>query len=286
MATVPTRQTIDSLPAFSDILRENQSFAVEQQSGVGNSINKWFDDLMLQSGLRIGPALLLTFCLFFGVVLGGVILVTLENPLSAIVMGFIGAIAPIVVVGIIRQRRQKQMMEQLPAMIDELARAAKTGRSIEQCWDLVAADTAAPLGEELTECSSRMKMGEDLPEALQGLPHRTGIITLNILVTALSVHQQTGGDLVNVLERLSETIRDRLLFLGKLRAATVGSRWTAFLMLVLPPCIIAFFSFRDPTYFSQLMASDMGRTATISGVVCEIIGTLLILRILSGSQRS
>ena len=91
---------------------------------------------------------------------------------------------------------------------------------------------------------------------------------------------------MNVLERLSETIRDRLLFLGKLRAATVGSRWTAFLMLVLPPCIIAFFSFRDPTYFSQLMASDMGRTATISGVVCEIIGTLLILRILSGSQRS
>lgn len=286
MATTPTQQTIESLPAFSDIVRDNETFAVDQQGGLGNSINRWFDDLMLQSGVRVAPSLMMTFCLFFGVVLGGIVLVTLENPLSAIVSGFIGSVAPVVVVGIMRQRRQKQMMEQLPAMIDELARAAKTGRSIEQCWDLVAADTPAPLGDELTECSNRMKMGEDLPEALQGLPHRTGIITLNILVTALSVHQQTGGDLVNVLERLSETIRDRLLFLGKLKAATVGSRWTSFLMLALPPCIIAFFSFRDPTYFQQLMASDMGRAATISGVVCEIIGTLLILRILKNSQRS
>lgn len=286
MATVPTRHPIDPLPAFSDILRDNESFAQGVQDGMGNSINKWFDDLMIQSGVRVGPSLMLTFCMFFGVVLGGLVLVLLENPWSTIVAGVVGTIAPVVVVGVMRQRRQKQMIDQLPAMIDELARAAKTGRSIEQCWDLVALDTPAPLGDELTDCSNRMRMGEDLPQALHDLPGRTGIVTLSILVTALAVHQQTGGDLVSVLERLSETIRDRLLFLGKLRAATVGSRWTSILMLVLPPFIIAFFSFRDPTYFQQLMASDMGRTATIAGAVCELIGTLLILRILQNSQRS
>jgi tight adherence protein B len=286
MSTGFTRQHIDPLPAFSDILRDNESFAVNDEEGIGNSINTWFDDLMIQSGVGIGPSLMLTLCLFSGVVLGGVVLVTLENPLSAAVSGVVGAIAPLVVVTGLRQRRRKQMMDQLPAMIDELARAAKTGRSIEQCWELVAADTPAPLGNELTDCSHRMRMGEDMPNALRELPRRTGIITLNILVTALSVHQQTGGDLISVLERLSETIRDRLLFLGKLRAATVGSRWTSILMLVLPPLIIIFFSFQDPTYLPRLMASDMGRTATIGGVVCELIGTLLILRILQSSQRS
>lgn len=286
MSTGYARQPIEPLPAFSDILRDNQSFAVENEEGLGNSINNWFDDLMIQSGARIGPSLLLTISIFCAVTLGGIVLVTLENPLSAAVAGMVGAIAPVAVVAVMRQRRRKQMMDQLPAMVDELARAAKTGRSIEQCWELVAIDTPAPLGDELLDCSHRMRMGEDMSDALRALPRRTGIITLNILVTALSVHQQTGGDLVSVLERLSETIRDRLLFLGKLRAATVGSRWTSVLMLALPPLIIAFFSLQDPTYLQQLMASDMGRTATIAGVVCDLIGTAFILRILQSSQRS
>jgi tight adherence protein B len=178
------------------------------------------------------------------------------------------------------------MMEQLPAMIDELARAAKTGRSIEQCWELVAHDTPSPLGDELMDCSRRIRMGEDLPLSLRDLPVKTGLITLNILVTALSVHQQTGGDLVSVLERLSQTIRDRLLFLGRLRAATTGSRATAVLMIALPPAIITFFSLRDPEYLARLMDSPWGQGITISAIVMEIAGSAWILRILGNSQRS
>ena len=142
------------------------------------------------------------------------------------------------------------------------------------------------LGGEVQECSRRMKMGEDLPQAIHELPYRTGLITLNILVTALSVHQLTGGDLVSVLERLSQTIRDRLLFLGRLRAATVGSRATAVLMLALPVAIIIFFSLRDPLYVQKLMDSDMGRKVTLGAIAMEIVGSLFILRILQNSQRS
>ena len=171
-------------------------------------------------------------------------------------------------------------------MIDELARAAKTGRSVEQCWELVANDTPEPLGEELKECARRMKMGEDLPQAIRELPYRTGLVTLNILVTALTVHHMAGGDLVSVLERLSQTIRDRLLFLGRLRAATVGSRATAMLMLALPVFIVTFFTLRDPEYIDNLMASDMGRKVTLGAIVMEVIGSLFILRILQNSQRS
>ena len=224
--------------------------------------------------------------LFFAIVTGGIIFVILENPLTASLFAIAGAAGPILVIVFNRARRQRQIVEQLPAMIDELARAAKTGRSIEQCWQLVAGDTASPLGPELQACARRMTMGEDLPEALRELPYRTGMVTLNILVTALAVHQQTGGDLVSVLLRLSETIRDRLLFLGRLRAATTGSRATAVLMLVLPPAIVLFFTARDPMYFSRLMSSAWGQGVTIGAVVMELIGTAIILRILRNSQRS
>ena len=284
-AGLPRRQ-IEPLPAFSDILRDHEVFGSGDSDDVSDKINTWFDNLMIQSGMQITPSMLLATCVFFGFVAGGMVFVIQENPLSAAMVAMMGAVGPIVTAIVIRQRRQNQMMAQLQAMIDELARAAKTGRSIEQCWDLVANDTGDPLGEELKECSRRMKMGESLGDALQALPNRTGLITLNILVTALAVHQQTGGDLVSVLERLSQTISDRLLFVGRLRAATTGSRATAVLMLALPPCIILFFSLRDPAYFSDVMASDMGRKTTFAAIIFQMIGTGLIMRILQSSQRS
>lgn len=286
MSTGLANSPIEPLPAFSEILRDQELFGSREEEGVGNSINSWFDTLMVQSGIGVGPTVMLFLCMLCGMTFGGVIFIVQESLLSAMMLGTVGFAAPVLVAVVMRQRRQKQMMAQLPAMIDELARAAKTGRSIEQCWDLVANDTSAPLGSELQECSRRMTMGEDMTQALKELPYRTGLVTLNILVTALSVHQLTGGDLVSVLERLSQTIRDRLLFLGRLRAATTGSRATAVLMLALPVCIVIFFSIRDPLYVQKLMASDIGRKVTLGSIAFEIIGSLFIMRILQNSQRS
>lgn len=286
MSTGFANAPIEPMPAFSEILRDQELFGSKENEGVGNSINTWFDDLMIQSGIEVGPSVMLFLCALCGMTAGGLIFIIQENLLSSMLLGTIGFITPVVVAVFIRQRRQKKMMAQLPAMIDELARAAKTGRSVEQCWELVAYDSPAPLGAELQECSRRMRMGEDMTQSLKELPHRTGLVTLSILVTALSVHQITGGDLVSVLERLSQTIRDRLLFLGRLRAATVGSRATAVLMLALPVAIVTFFSLRDPLYVQKLMASDLGRKITLGAIALEIVGSLIILRILQNSQRS
>jgi tight adherence protein B len=286
MSTGFANSPIEPLPAFSEILRDQELYGTRGDEGFGNSINTWFDTLMIQSGIGVGPSVMLFLCAFCGMTLAGLVFVVQENLPSALLLAMIGFAAPVVVAVAMRQRRQKQMMAQLPAMIDELARAAKTGRSIEQCWELVGNDAAAPLGNELQECSRRMKMGEDMTQALKELPYRTGLITLNILVTALTVHQLTGGDLVSVLERLSQTIRDRLLFLGRLRAATTGSRATAVLMLALPVCIVVFFSIRDPLYVQKLMTSDIGRKVTLGSIAMEIFGSMFILRILQNSQRS
>ncbi len=279
---------IEPLNEFASILRDQQTFGDpdNDSGGFANSVNNEFDKLMVQSGLDIAPGVMLFFCLFVGLVAGGMMFVFQENPLTAGMLCAIGASVPIVVAVIARQRRQQKMMQQLPGMIDELARAAKTGRSIQQCWEIVANDTPVPLGDELKTCSNRMRMGEDLASALRELPYRTGIVTLNILVTALGVHQQTGGDLVRVLERLSQTIRDRLLFLGRLRAATAGSRLTAVLMLGLPVFIVLFFTARDSDYFVKLMASRMGQNVTLIGIALQIVGTIFIANILKNSQRS
>ena len=219
-------------PGFADIVREDVTYSVSDSHTTSDRVNGWFERLTVQSGLEMSPMMLLALCGLSGLALGGAMFVFQENVLTTAFAAAVGFVLPILVAMFVRSRRQSQILRQMPEMIGELARAARTGRSLEQCIEIVADDTPAPLGAEMRLCDRRMRMGVSLPKAIQPLPERTGVVSLNVLVTALSVHHQTGGDLITVLERLLATIRDRITFLGRLKTATSASRATAMLMLL------------------------------------------------------
>jgi tight adherence protein B len=287
MATeLPVMSKIERLPAFAGILREDETFSTPEDVGLTADINSSFDRLVLQSGVEMSASLLTLLCLSCGLVTGGALFVVTDNFLAGAIAFGMGAVLPIVFTAIIRSQRQKQIMEQMPPMVDELARAAKTGRSLEQCLELVAHDTPAPLGSELRLCVRKLAMGLGVPQALSELPVRTGIVSMNVFTMALTVHQQTGGDLVTVMDRLARTIRDRISFLGRLRAATAASRAASLLMVGLPPAIVTFFAWRDPNYFDDLFASPWGRTLTLIAIALQIIGAAIVLRILRNTSRS
>jgi tight adherence protein B len=277
---------IDALPEFAGILREQENFATGDSEGLSEQINSSFDKLMLQSGLEISPTMLLLLSVCSAFTLGGILFVIQENFLTTGLATGIGFVLPVLGAVIARSRRQTELMRQMPGMVDELARAAKTGRSLEQCFSLVAEDTPSPLGDELKLCAKKVELGVALGPALKELPERTGLVSLNVFVMALAVHQQTGGDLVSVLDRLAHTIRDRIAFLGRLRAATAASRASAIMMIGLPPAIVLFFIVRDPEYFSRLMNATWGRNLTLTAVVLQIIGAIWVMRILKTSQRT
>ncbi len=279
-------QAITARPEFAAILRDQQSFAVEGDDSLGNRLNGWFDRLLVQAGSEVSPAMVLALCVCSAAACAGAVFVIQENLLTTGLAAVIGAAAPIIVAAIVRARRQSQMLQQLPAMMDELARAARTGRSLEKCLEIVADDTPQPLGGELSRCVRRLQLGMSIPEALRDLPHRTGLASTNVLVTALTVHRETGGDLVQVLERLARTIRDRIQFQGRLKAATAASRATAILMVAVPPAVLIFFTFRDPGYLTELMNSEWGRRVTLLAIVLQVIGSLWVFRVLKRSQPS
>lgn len=284
-ATIAGRQPATQ-PDFSGILKEQETYGTGRGEGAADQINSWFDDLMLQSGMGISPSMMVALSMCSAVTLGGLMFVIQENLLTTALGGLIGFILPVIVAIIIRTQRQDKITSQIPPMLEELARAAKTGRSVEQSLQMVAADTPDPLGSELKLVTGRVEMGVQLKDALRDLPRRTGLMTLGLMCMTLVVQQQTGGDLVLVLERLSRTVRDRLLFMGRLRAATAASRATAILMIVLPPAVLAFFVYRKPNYLDELLSSSWGRGTTILAVCLEIVGALWVLRILKDSEQS
>ncbi len=286
MATDAAINTKNTAETFSDILRDRNKYSSTDSKQLGNRVNGGFDELILHSGITADPGIVLFFCLMTSLLFGGLIFILQENFLSASIAFMAGGMAPIGYLIFRRGQRQKRINEQLSDMIDELARAAKTGRSLNHCFISVAEKTPAPLGDELKESARRLQMGVSMRAALDGLFERTGVASLNILSMALIVHQETGGDLVRVLERLARTIRDRVLFLGRLRTATAGSRATAILMIMLPPLILGFFILRDPTYLTTLMASNWGRGATFTAIALQVVGSLWVLRVLKTSQRT
>ena len=285
-ATTTGWQPLTPQPEFAGILKDQDTFGTGKGEGAADQINSWFDELMLQSGLGISPSMMLMLCMCSALSLGGAIFVVQENLLTTALGFLIGFMLPVVVAMVVRTRRQDKMTSQIPPMLEELARAAKTGRSVEQSLQLVTTDTPDPLGAELKLATGRIEMGMPLKDALRDLPHRTGLMTLGLMCMSLIVQQQTGGDLVGVLERLSRTVRDRLLFMGRLRAATAASRATAVLMIVLPPAVLAFFVYRKPNYLEELLSSSWGRNTTIIAICLEIAGALWVMRILKDSEQT
>jgi tight adherence protein B len=276
---------IEPEPDFAGILRDEIRYSSRDITGAGSAVNGWYDRLMLQSGISVSPAVWLMLCVLTGVSVGGLIFVLTEIVPLAVLGGLFGIALPLAAAAVARSNRQKQIRLQLPEAAEELARAARSGRNVESALHFVAGDTVAPLGDELRLAVRRVDMGIDVAAAVRDLPERTGVTALTMLTSSISLHQDTGGDLVQVLERLAASVRDRMHFVNRMRAATISSRMALILMVVIPPLIIGFYVIRDPQYLTNLMSSFWGRLTFWSGVVLQIVGALMVFNILRKTAR-
>ncbi len=270
---------------FDGILKEDVRFSSSNKDSVGDAVNGWFDRLMLHSGIRTPPAVWLMLCPLVGATFGGTMFVVTENILMAAVGFFFGLAIPIVIAIVQRTKRQTKIVEQMPGMAEALARAARTGRNVLHSFRTVAADTPAPLGDELRLVVRRTELGMDLGTAVRDLTDRTGVKTLTMFSSAVGVNQDTGGDLVQVLERLAMAVRDRLHFVNRMRAATIASRLGTLLMLVVPPLVVLFFSLNRQNYNAEQLSSFWGRLSGGLAIGLQGIGGLAVVRILNRSAR-
>ena len=277
--------TLERRREFVGLLRENQQFATGSGTGMSESVNGWFDRLMLQSGIRTSPMLWLAFCLLSALAFGGMAFVLLESAVPTAFCTVFGLLVPVGMAIALRNRRQTAIMAQLPGMADELARSARAGRNLEQSLLLVAGDTPAPLGSELKMSARRMEMGMDVASSVRDLADRTGVSTLTMFSSALALNQDTGGDLIMVLERLATAVRDRLHFVARQRAATVSSRWGAAMMVIIPFIVMVIYTVWYPDYLARLTDSYAGRISLWLGIAGLLTGSFFVYRILARSAR-
>jgi Flp pilus assembly protein TadB len=200
------RLRIEPQPQFAKILRVEDAYETPGSGASAARINGRFDRLVVQSGTTATPGVVLRFCILGGVTVGGTVFVVTDNLLWTAIGLALGAFLPVYVLLVARARRRRKLDRQIPVLIEGLEHVARNGRGLSQCLEIAAAETPAPLSDEIGRGVRRMRMGIGIEAAFEDLPIRTGSTQIAILVAALAEHDRTGCDLIDLLERLKNRL--------------------------------------------------------------------------------
>lgn len=247
-------------------------------------IDQAFDRLVLESGHEVTPITFLLLLIASGLLVGGLLWNTFDHFLALISGVIIGMIVPLVVVAIQRARRMHNVRQELPHVLDLMARGVRAGESLDQAIALVASESGGVLGKEFKQCARQLEMGLAVPAVMKSLASRIRVIELRMLATTLSVHRQTGGNLGETLERMAGVVRDRLNARRQMRAATGAGRASAMLIATISPLAYVIMFLWQPEHFSVLYEDPLGMSLLAMAFVMEIVGIFWVMTLLRSDK--
>ena len=247
------------------------------------TFDQWFVQLLRDSGLNWGPTVTAALLILWGALCSAVLFVCDERLEPAVAAGMIGAPLPLLYLAYLRGRRLARLQDQLPSALEILARSIRAGRTLEQAVKLLGDHSPEPLAKEFRWCASQMEMGLALPAVMRSLIERVRLYDMRIFATTLIVHRQTGGNIVTVLERLAQVIRERLNYRRQLRAMTAAGRMSAGMVGLVAPGVFLYFFFFRPEYVSTMLHSPLGQMLLALIVVLEVVGLIWTARLLRPS---
>jgi tight adherence protein B len=199
----------------------------------------------------------------------------------ALAFGFIAGYIPVFIlkraVGKRRQLLEKQLVEALVM----ISNALKAGFGLLQALDQAARQLDEPISKELGQTLRDTQVGSSVEEAIQGLGVRAGSYDLEIVVTAILVQRNVGGNLAEILDGVAHTMRERERIRGEIATLTAQQRLTGFIIAGLPVALGGLFYALNPDYMTPLFTSTIGRFMIIGAIVLEIVGAFIIKKIVS-----
>lgn len=198
-------------------------------------------------------------------------------------MFFAGALAGILMglalLGMRIRRRRKKFTNQLGDMLTMVANALRAGFSFMQAFELISREMDAPMGREVQLVVNEVNLGNTLESALDNMQRRVASPDFELVVTAVLIQRQVGGDLASILDTISETIAERVRMRREVMTLTAQGRASAWVLMLVPIGLAIFMYGINPDYLSPLIETDIGRMFVVGAVVLEIIGCIIIQRI-------
>ncbi len=176
-------------------------------------------------------------------------------------------------------RRRARFNEQLPEAIATMSNALRAGFSISQAFDSVVEQGEKPMSEEFAILRQQLKLGMNFDEALESMSQRVGSDDLTLVTTAILISRRTGGNVTEIFDRISETIRGRMRVERKVRSLTAQGRLQGIVVSLMPLLLCLVMTVVRPGLMIPFLASATGLLAVLLTCVLITAGWLMIRRI-------
>lgn len=247
--------------------------------GLMGRLDQAFERLVLESGIESTPTGFFLFMFACGLLAGGSLFVAFDNVLLATLGMAAGMAIPALLLMWKRSRRMRAMLEELPHVVDLIARAVRAGESVDQAVELVGTEFDGPLGMEFARAARQIAMGRSLEATMKTLASRVSLLDIRMLASVLSVHRRAGGHLPETLERLAGVIRHRINFRRQMRAATAAGRFSAIVIATAAPLVYIGAYVWNRDHYRILYEDPTGRILLLAAFCLEVIGIIWVIRI-------
>jgi tight adherence protein B len=217
----------------------------------------------------MSPFLFAFIAYAFGFVIPG-----FHHPVALAIIFAIGAYFPRWYIGYRQRKRLRAFSEQLPNTITLLANSLRAGSSFLQGVELVTREAQPPISEEFERVVREMSLGVALQPALANLVRRVKSEDLELMVTAINIQSQVGGNLATVLDSIAFTIRERIRIIGEIRVLTSMQRYSGYVITLLPVGLAGILFLISPSYITALFRNPPATFGLPTGVIFLIVGLI------------
>ncbi len=237
-----------------------------------------YASLIEQSGLETTPARVITISVVLGVGLSALLGVAMRGPIWAALGLAVGGALPTLFVKHKKAARLEKLRSQLPDAFDLMSRVIRAGQTMSQALLAVADEFTPPIAAEFSYCYEQQNLGLPPDAAYGDLSKRNDLVEIKLFVLAILVQQQTGGNLAELLDKLSAVLRERSRICGVVQTLTAEGRMQAMILMGLPFVIFLVMLVLNPVYAKQLFLYPKLIWITLGS---ELMGALWIRKIIN-----
>ena len=262
---LPDRNTLGTLATRAGSMVDRTL----ERSGRRSSLEARIEDAGLT--VRPGEGLLAVGSTAFVALLLGA---TVAAPALGVALAVMVVIGAYLALGILRDRRRSRFASQLHDLLQMVAGSLRAGHALVQAVESAATELDAPAGDELRRVLTEVRLGRDLPDSLERMADRMHSEDFGWVVQAVRIHRDVGGDLSDLLDRVSETIRAREHLRRQVSTLSAEGRVSAIVLFILPFALGVVMGMANPEYVGLLFTTGTGLVMLGVGAALMTVGGL------------
>lgn len=287
-----TQERLDSISLAAERSPQDEGIGLVREEILSSIpwVNRWLQRQDLLSGLRkvLNQADLswtiagfMAMSLVAAVVVGGAVYMRTNDPPMSVLLGAGAAAGPYLYLRFKRTQRFEKFERGLPKALDLMVNALRAGHSLISALESVARELPNPIGGEFRKCFDEQTFGLEMRESMLNLAARIPIHDVHIIVTAILIQKESGGNLAEILEKVSSIIRERFRLKKQVQVHTAQGRLTGWILALLPVVLGCALYLVNPEHMSVLWRNPVGVKLMYAAVIMTLIGGLIIRKIVN-----